>query len=164
MLSEDQLKAINLKAQIMSNLYLDEDLDVKLLKEFLILEGNMSDVQQMDSFFMIVLDVLKNSESKMFSNIDIEDIFKKLSSDENIVSFYFEFLDFMVNDNPEVELLERLNKLLEIDYNTVPIVSEIRKLYLYQTLSLALSNHPLNIELINKLNRELTELNNLLKN
>ena len=164
MLTPNQLKAINLKTQIMSKLCLDESLDIDVLKEFLLLENNTSEIQQMDAFFELTLDIMKSSEKKVFENIDLKNIFKELGKDELFANFYYDFLNFMINDSPNIELLIRLDNLLKIDYKILPVFSEIKQLYLYQTLSLALSCHPLNIDLINELNEELMELNNLIDN
>ena len=87
MLTPNQLKAINLKTQIMSKLCLDESLDIDVLKEFLLLENNTSEIQQMDAFFELILDIIRSSEKKVFENIDLKNIFKELGKDELFANF-----------------------------------------------------------------------------
>lgn len=164
MLTENQLRAINLKAQIASNLCQDKPLDMDMLKEFLLLENNDSEIAQIDSFFELVLDILKSSKNKTFENIDLKAIFNAFDIKEGIGDFYYDFLNFMVNDDPNLELSLRLENLLKINYLIAPDFSNIKRLYLYQVLSLALSCYPLDIELINKLNDELMVLNELNNN
>ena len=164
MLTENQLRAINLKAQIVSNLCQDKPLNMDMLKEFLLLENNDSEIAQIDSFFELVLDILKSSKNKTFENIDLKAIFNAFDIKEGIGDFYYDFLNFMVNDDPNLELSLRLENLLKINYSIAPNFSNIKRLYLYQVLSLALSCYPLDIELINKLNDELMVLNELNNN
>lgn len=164
MLTENQLRAINLKAQIVSNLCQDKPLNMDMLKEFLLLENNDSEIAQIDSFFELVLDILKSSENKTFENIDLKAIFNAFDTKEGIGDFYYDFLNFMVNDDPNLELSLRLENLLKINYSIAPNFSNIKRLYLYQVLSLALSCYPLDIGLINKLNDELMVLNELNNN
>lgn len=164
MLTENQLRAINLKTQVVSSLCQDKTLNMDILKEFLLLENNDSEIAQIDSFFELVLDILKSSKNKTFENIDLKATFNAFDIKEGIGDFYYDFLNFMANDDPNLELSLRLENLLKINYSIAPDFSNIKRLYLYQVLSLALSCYPLDIELINKLNDELMVLNELNNN
>lgn len=162
MLTEAQLEAINLKAQITTKICLDEELDIEIIKKFLTLEQNKTEIEKADGFFRMVLDILRVSEKKVLENINLHEIFVELCENEELGNFYFNFLNFMVNDDANSDLSDRLAELLKVNRILIPVSSSIKRLYLYQTLSIALSCHPLDIALINELNDELKDLNDLI--
>lgn len=156
MLSSEQLRGMSLKAKIVSELVSDMSLDANEIKEMFVLENVIPEVKQVDEFFKMALDTIRGSSKQMPKNINIKETFRQLCPQENDYSdFLFDFLDFLVNDSPDVEIKVRLERLKELNYDSVPGGSEIRSLYLYSVLSLALVNHPLDLNFIDKVNTEL---------
>jgi hypothetical protein len=161
MLSNEQLRGMSLKAKIVSELASDIALNVDEIKEMLTLENVLPEIKQADEFFKMSLDIIRGSNKQMPKNIDMKEIFKQLCPQDNDYSeFLFNFLEFLVNDSPHVEIKVRLEQLKGLDYGEIPGGSEIRNLYLYNVLSLALVDHPLDLEFINKVNTELMCANN----
>ena len=160
MLTNGQLKGIQLKAKIISDLVSDKPLNIEEIKEMFIMENVLSESAQVDELFKMLLDTIKGSSKQMPKNIDIKEIFKQLCPEDNDYSdFLFGFLNFLVNDSPDVEIQFRLNQLKELKYANVPSGCEAYKLYLYSVLTLALVCHPLDMDFINKVNEELMLIN-----
>lgn len=155
MISNEQLIGIQLKAKIISNLVEDVSLDINEIKEMFTME-NVSESMQPDELFKMLLDTIKGSSKQMPKNIDIKDLFKQLCPEDNDCSdFLFDFLVFLVNDSPDIEISIRLEQLKNLKQTNLPYRSETYKMYLYNVLSLALVCHPLDMDFIKEINEEL---------
>lgn len=155
MISDEQLRGIQLKAKIVSNLVEDVSLDINEIKEMFAME-NVSESMQPDELFKMLLDTIKGSSKQMPKNIDIKDLFKQLCPEDNDCSdFLFDFLVFLVNDSPDIEISIRLEQLKNLKQTNLPYRSETYKMYLYNVLSLALVCHPLDMDFIKEINEEL---------
>ena len=155
MISNEQLRGIQLKAKIVSNLVEDVSLDINEIKEMFTME-NVSESMQPDELFRMLLDTITGSSKQMPKNIDIKSLFKQLCPEDNDCSdFLFNFLIFLVNDSPDIEISVRLEQLKNLKQTNLPYRSETYKMYLYNVLSLALVCHPLDMDFIKEINEEL---------
>lgn len=161
MLSNNQLRSIQLKAKIVSDLLNDETFYIEDVKEMFAADNTLSEVLQIDELFKMLIDVIRGSNKQMPKNVDIKNVFKQLCPEDHDCSdFLYNFLNFLINDSSEKEIQIRLEELKNLDYTSALQGSEVHKLYLYNVLSLALVCHPLDLEFIKRMNEELILLNN----
>lgn len=160
MVTDQQLRSISLKSKIISEILTNEVINVEEVKEMLTIENVLVENQQVDEFFKMVLDIIRGNKSRSI-RYDFKDLFKQLCpSDNDYSDFVVDFLNFLVNDSGDIEIKVRIEQLKSLDYSVVPGGSEIRKLYLYNMLSLSLVNNPIDLAFIDKLNTELMCFNN----
>lgn len=160
MVTDQQLRGITLRTKIISEILTSQAINTEDIKEMLSIEGISTENEQVDEFFKMALDIVRGNKSSIIE-YDFKELFKQLCpSDNDYSDFVVGFLNFLVNDSGDVEIKTRIEQLKSLDYTTVPGGSEIRKLYLYNTLSLSLVSSPIDLEFIEKLNTELMCFNN----
>lgn len=156
MISNNQLRGIQIRSKIVSDLASDTALNIEDIKELFMLENVLAESSQIDELFKLLVDTVKGSSNQMPKSTNIKEIFKQLCPADNDYSdFLANFFDFTINDSPDEEISVRFNKLKNLKYDKVPEGSEVYNLYLYNVLSLALVCHPLDIAFINEKNNEL---------
>lgn len=155
MLNTDQLKALNLKANIVMNLLNDASIDAEEVIEYLNLEGVEDPIDKLDSAFNLLCGTLRDNKLRTPINIDIKNIFDSIIGENSISKFYIDFLNILVNDDINNEISARLNNLLELSVNDVPYTSEIKKLYIYTVLVILLAIVPTDMEKVDYYNEEL---------
>jgi hypothetical protein len=159
MIENEQVRALGLRVQITKNLINDVELDINAISEFLQLDGVTDLLEKMDSFFKLVMNTYSdNNITKLAKNIDFKNIFRGINPDcdQKVIDFFAGFLKLYIEDDVlEQSINERLEKLLRLNCDDVPDNSEIKRLYLYMTLLLALSKSPTDLALIEELNEKL---------
>ena len=158
MIENDQIRAINIKVLLTKSLLNNTELDVELIKSYLLLENIVGNFEQLDAFFKFVTNTLTDNNIKEYNATkNFNNIFKALCPEleDQVILFFENFLSFYINDNDSLDIDERLNALLEINCDFVPDTSEVKRLYLYLALILALAQTPLNMKLVDELNTKL---------
>lgn len=158
MIENDQIRALNLKILLTKSLLNNIELDIEQIKSYLLLENIFGNFEQLDAFFKFVTNTLTENNIKEYNATkNFNNIFKELCPelDDQIIQFFESFLNFYINDDTSVDINERLNRLLELNCDSIPDTSEVKRLYLYLTLVLALAQTPLNMKLVDELNNKL---------
>lgn len=160
MITNNQLKAVQLKAKIVSDLLLNNVLNIEDIQELFDAENVLSESAKIDELFKMIVDTVKGSDCNIVDT-NIQDIFKQLCPEDNDYSdFLFNFMNFLINDSANTEIQVRLNQLKNLNFVNVPDGCEVYKLYLYNVLTLALVCHPLDLNFIRETNEELIRINN----
>lgn len=173
MLDLDQFRLTLLEAEV-TNKILNKNIDINQLNEFLELSGATNCQQKLDIFFNILYN--KFIDADIVSDFDyLIQIFIGLVDDSenlNIISeepnktriaeAYAKFLNFLNVDfnNTDLEIQAKLDKLADIDRSYFFKDSEVRRLYLFFTMNIALAQPLNNMELLNNYAKELEELLN----
>lgn len=160
MLTENQLNSLTLKTSIILKLLNNEQLDIEELKNFLELEHTETVFQKLDGLFRLLLTIIKDNNLKEINQDNILNSFTSLCGNEEeqkFINFYHEFLNYLINDDKDLDITSRLDSLLQFEEicDQVANESETKQLYLYNILSLALASAPINYDLVNRLNVKL---------
>lgn len=160
MLTENQLNSLALKTSIILKLLNNEQLDIEELKNFLELEHTETVFQKLDGLFRLLLTIIKDNNLKEINQDNILNSFTSLCENEEeqkFINFYYEFLNYLINDDKDLDITSRLDSLLQFEEicDQVANESETKQLYLYNILSLALASAPINYDLVDRLNVKL---------
>lgn len=160
MLSVNQLEALSIKSSIILKILNNEALDSEELQKLFQLENAETIFQKLDGLFRLLFVTIKDNNLKVFDSIDPLNCFLSLCNDEEeqaFVQFYNNFLDYLINDNKDLDVSDRLASLIQLESigDQVANESETKQLYLYNALSLALASAPVDYDLVNRLNAKL---------
>lgn len=203
MLDIEKIQLALLEAKVLEN-FINEEVEVNELYQFLLLSGAVTYREKLDSLFTMLYnkfsDIPFSGDEEYLQNIfdaivDIQEaqeaqeaqslieefggeIIEEKSNEDEIPNeikpvevlearkqaskAYAQFLYFLNTDldNQELEIKEKLQRILEIDHTRFPNKSETRKIYLYFLMNIALAQPIAHMDIIKLCSEELEKILN----
>lgn len=160
MIEYEQIKALNLRIDLMKCLINNSPIESNSMLEFLQLnEFNTTEsISKADALFEFALGTFVDNDITVIpNNIDFKSLFGSLlpEGDPAVIDFLVGFLKFHVEDDINLPIVDRLEHLLSLECENIPNNSTAKRLFYYSALTLALAQSPVNFELIEMLNEKL---------
>lgn len=203
MIDLEKIQLALLEAKIIEN-FINEEVEVNELYQFLLLSGAVTYREKLDSLFTMlynkfsdtpfsgdeeylqdifdaIVDIQEAQEAQEAQSLIEEfggEIIEEKSNEDEIPNeikpvevlearkqaskAYAQFLYFLNTDldNQELEIKEKLQRILEIDHTRFPNKSETRKLYLYFLMNIALAQPIAHMDIIKLCSEELEKILN----